>query len=93
MSVAGVEEENTALRLAYKNRGFKTFCRDPICLMLCNFTLLCRLLSIEIKSLRHKMPFKDTFCDRICFASGRIFVLHVPGLSELEGIEFFKSLG
>ena len=27
------------------------------------------------------------------FSSGRIFVLHVKGLSELEGIEFLSSTG
>ena len=28
----------------------------------------------------------------LTLASGRIFVLHAPGLNELEGIEFFNSL-
>ena len=39
--------------------------------MLCNLTLLCRYLSIEIKVLGIKCLFKDTFGDRICFDIGQ----------------------
>ena len=46
------------LLLAYKNGGFKTLCRDSICLMLWNLTLLCRLLSIKIKVSGIKYLFK-----------------------------------
>ena len=37
---------------------------------------------------------QSTFYQMLEFlSSGRIFVLHAPGLSELEGIEFFNLSG
>ena len=50
------------------------------------YTASCDQMNLNINSNMH--PY-----DGQCMSSGRIFVLHVPDLSELEGIELSSLTG
>ena len=56
------------------------------------FQLVLGRIRARCRYIRYRTNTTGTEC-YLAAASGRIFVLHVPGLSELQGIEFSSLLG